>query len=219
MPSLKQQCTAEALGSALLVATVVGSGIMAQRLSAGNDAVALLGNTGATVCMLFVLITALGPISGAHFNPAVSLAMTLRRALPWQHLAPFILCQCAGAVAGTLIAHAMFELPLLQASTHARAGLAQGFSEVIATAGLLFTIFGVSHSASTRTPLAVALYIGAAYWFTASTSFANPAVTIARMFTDSFSGIAPADAPLFIAAQLLAALIATPLLGLLFKRA
>ena len=188
------------LGSALLTATVIGSGIMAERLAMGNTAVALLANTGATVAVLAVLINLLAPVSGGHFNPAVSLAMALRRALPWSRAGAYVGVQIVGCFAGMLLAHAMFDLPLLQTSTHARSGVGQWLSEIVATAGLLFVV--LAHRRASDAAWLVAAWIGAAYWFTASTSFANPAITIARAFTDTFAGIRPVDAPGFIVAQL-----------------
>jgi glycerol uptake facilitator-like aquaporin len=198
---------AEALGTLLLVATVVGSGIMAERLAGGNGAVALLGNTLATGAILYVLITALGPISGAHFNPAVSFIFALRREITLPTAIAFVAVQIAGGIAGTLLAHAMFAEPLLQFSSHARTGGAQWLSESVATFALIFTILMTLRARPEAVPMAVALVITAGYWFTASTSFANPAVTIARSLTDSFSGIAPRDALPFIAAQFAGALI------------
>ena len=199
---------AEALGTMLLLATVVGSGIMGQTLSAGNDAVALLANAGATAGALYVLIALLGPISGAHFNPVVTLAMRLRGDLDTRTTAAYVFVQCIGAIAGVLLAHAMFDLPLLQPGTRVRTGAAQWLSEGVATFGLLLTILlGLRHRAQ-AIPALVASYIFAAYWFTASTSFANPAVTLARALTQSFAGIRPADAPAFIGAQLLGAAVA-----------
>jgi glycerol uptake facilitator-like aquaporin len=197
---------AEGLGSLLLTATVVGSGVMAQRLSEGNAAVALLANTGATVAVLGVLIGLLGPISGAHFNPAISLVEALRGALPWRRTLGYATVQILGCCAGALLAHAMFDLPLLQISLHARAGLRQCLAESIATGGLVFVVVG--HRRPQDAPWMVAAWIGAAYWFTASTSFANPAITIARSLSNTFAGIRPADVPGFIAAQLAAALLA-----------
>ena len=188
------------LGSALLTATVIGSGIMAERLAMGNTAVALLANTGATVAVLAVLINLLAPVSGGHFNPVVSLAMALRRALPWSQAGAYVGVQIVGCLAGMLLAHAMFDLPLLQTSTHARSGVGQWLSEIVATAGLLFVV--LAHRRASDAAWLVAAWIGAAYWFTASTSFANPAITIARAFTDTFAGIRPVDAPGFIVAQL-----------------
>jgi len=191
---------AEALGALLLTAAVVGSGIMAQRLSAGNDALALLANTAATVAALAVLIAALGDISGAHFNPVVSLAAAARRQMALPQAGAYVAVQVAGCIAGTLLAHAMFGLPLLQQSHHLRAGAGQWLSEFVATAGLLFTADSCRRPAEAA--WRVPLWIGAAYWFTASTSFANPAITLARALTDSFAGIRPADVPGFVAAQL-----------------
>ena len=199
---LARRLLAEGLGTAALLACVVGSGVMGVRLSAGNDAIALLANAGATAGMLYVLIVALGPISGAHFNPAVSLAMRLRGELDTRALFGYVVVQCLGAVVGVLLAHAMFELPLIQPGTHARTGVAQWLSEAVATCGLLLTIvLGVRHRA-TAVPALVACYIFAAYWFTASTSFANPAVTLARALTQTFAGIRPEDVGGFVLAQL-----------------
>ncbi len=203
---LNRRLAAEALGTGLLVATVVGSGIMAAKLAGGNTAIALLGNTIPTGAMLVVLITILGPISGAHFNPVVSLVMTLRGELAKAELLPFVVAQVLGGCLGTLAAHAMFDLPLLQLSTTARTGTAQWIAEAIAAFGLLATILGCLRARPDFVPTAVGLYITAAYWFTASTSFANPAVTIARAFTDTFAGIHPAHVPAFAVAQLLGAL-------------
>ena len=205
--TVSRRLVAEALGTLLLVATVVGSGIMAERLAGGNMAVALLGNTLATGAILFVLITALGPVSGAHFNPAVTLVFALRRDLGWGTAAGFILVQILGAIGGTILAHAMFEVPLIQVSAHARSGPAQWLSEAVATFALVFTILATLRARPDAVPLAVALVIVAGYWFTASTSFANPAVTIARSLTDSFSGIAPNDVAAFILAQIVGALL------------
>jgi glycerol uptake facilitator-like aquaporin len=201
--SLAQRAMAEALGTAFLLATVIGSGIMAERLAGGNGALALLGNTLPTGAMLTVLILIFGPISGAHFNPAVSLAFALRRELSGCALGIFLLCQAAGALAGVWAAHAMFELPIWQMSATVRGGSGQIFAEFVATFVLLLTILGCVARNSAATPYAVGLYITAAYWFTASTSFANPAVTVARALSDSFAGIAAAGVPWFIAAQLL----------------
>lgn len=206
--SIGQKLAAEALGTALLVATVVGSGIMAETLSATNTGVALLGNTIATGAILFVLITALGPVSGAHFNPVVSAVFALRRELGGAATGQFILVQIIGGIAGTVLAHAMFEQDLLQWSGNARSGPAQWLSEAVATFALIFTIVGTLRARPTAVPIAVALVITAGYWFTASTSFANPAVTIARALTDTFSGIAPVDALPFIAAQFAGGLVA-----------
>ena len=203
-----QKVTAEALGTALLVATVVGSGIMAETLASGNLAVALLANTIATGAILYVLITTLGPVSGAHLNPAVSAIFALRLEISWRLAVLFMLAQIAGGIGGTLLAHGMFEQPLIQLSTHARSGPAQWLSEGVATFALVLTILGTLRSRPDSVPVSVALVIVAAYWFTASTSFANPAVTIARALTDTFSGIAPADVPAFIAVQFVGAGIA-----------
>lgn len=203
---------AEAAGTALLLAVVVGSGIMGTQLAGGNVALALLANSIATGAALFALITSLGPISGAHFNPVVSVVMAVRGDLPWRQLPGYAGAQFIGAVLGVWAAHAMFDLPIWQVSSRLRAGLPQAWSEFVATAGLLMVILTVSRSRPASVAAAVATYITAAYWFTASTSFANPAVTVARMFTDTFSGIAPVSAPGFIAAQLLAALSCVALL-------
>jgi len=200
---------AEAIGTAFLLAVVVGSGIMAERLSGGNVALTLLANTIATVAGLVALILSLSHISGAHLNPAVSLSMVLRRELPWRELAPYCGAQIVGAYGGVAAAHVMFGLPLFFASQHARAGLALGFSEFIATFGLVMVILGCLRAWPKAVAFAVGAYITAAYWFTASTSFANPAVTLGRALTDTFTGIRPMDAPVFIAAQLLGAFAAT----------
>lgn len=202
---LPRRLAAELLGTAILVATVVGSGVMATSLT-HDVALQLLGDTLPTGAILVVLITILGPISGAHFNPAVSLVMSLRKEHPWREFLPYAATQIVGGCAGTLVAHGMFELRLLELAVKARSGPAQGFAEFVATFGLIVTILAVSRFRSEAIPVAVGLYITAAYWFTASTSFANPAVTIARAFTDSFSGIAPADVPMFIVAQFAGAL-------------
>lgn len=205
---------AEGLGSLLLAATVIGSGIMAEQLAGGNTAVALLANTGATVAVLVVLIALLGPISGAHFNPAVSLVMAIRRALSWRDAGAYVLVQTLGCCLGAILAHAMFALPLLQESAHARTGLSQWLAEVVATLGLLLVVLG--HRRSSDAPWMVAGWIGAAYWFTASTSFANPAITVARSLSDTFAGIRPADAPMFIVSQLIGALVAMGIAHVLF---
>jgi glycerol uptake facilitator-like aquaporin len=205
--ALTKRLASEALGTGLLVATIVGSGIMAERLAGGNVAIALLGNTIPTGAILVVLILVFGPISGAHMNPAVSLVMAIRKDLPWRELLPYAVAQVLGGCLGTLAAHGMFDLPLLQFGIKARTGGAQWFAEAVATFGLLVTIFGVLRTKVDAVPVAVGLYITAAYWFTASTSFANPAVTIARALTTSFSGIAPGDVPMFVAAQLVGALL------------
>ena len=207
---------AEFAGTMLLLATVIGSGIMAQRLAGGNIAVALLGNTIPTGAILYVLITIFGPVSGAHFNPAVTLAFFIRRQIPVKLALFFVVMQIIGGLCGAFRAHFMFETPVLQVSTNMWCGPAQWGAGCVATFGLLTVIFGGIRWRPEAVPTLVALYITAAYWFTSSTSFANPAVTIARSFTDSFSGILPAHAPGFIAAQLGAAIIAPLLLGWLF---
>jgi glycerol uptake facilitator-like aquaporin len=199
--SLSRRLAAETLGTAFLLATVVGSGIMAQRLAGGNAALALLGNTLPTGAILAVLILVFAPLSGAHFNPAVSIAAALRGELSWPDAALYVTCQIGGAIIGVWIAHLMFALPVWQISTTARAGLGQWLAELVATFGLVLTIFGCAVRAPSSVAYAVGLYIVAAYWFTASTSFANPAVTIARMLSDTFAGIEPRAAPAFIAAQ------------------
>jgi len=206
--NLARRVSAEALGTALLLATIIGSGIMAQRLAGGNGAIALLCNTIPTGAILIVLITIFGPVSGAHFNPAVSLVFALRKSLPWSELAPYIAAQLIGAALGVWLAHAMFELPIWQFSTTVRTGSGQWIAEGVATFGLVLTIIGCVTSAPASVASAVGLYIVAAYWFTASTSFANPAVTIARALSDTFAGIAPANVGGFILAQFIGALIA-----------
>lgn len=211
MPSTTQRAVAEALGTAFLLATVIGSGVMAQRLAGGNEALALLCNTLPTGAILTVLILIFGPVSGAHFNPAVSLAFAVRGELSWPATAAYLAVQICGAVAGVWAAHLMFELPVWQLSTHVRSGAGQWFAEAVATFGLLLTIFGCVARAPGAIAYAVGLYISAAYWFTASTSFANPAVTIARAMSDTFAGIAPAGVIAFIAAQLTGAAAATAL--------
>ena len=207
-PALSKRLAAEGLGAFFLFATVIGSGIMAENLSRGNEAIALLANTLATGAMLFVLITMLGPISGAHMNPAVSLVAALRRELFWKEAGAYAIVQLALGIVGTWAAHLMFDLPALQLSVKARTGLGQWTGEAIATFGLVLTIIGTTRHRPTWVPASVALYIMAAYWFTSSTSFANPAITIARSLSDSFAGIAPADVPLFVVAQLLGAFLA-----------
>ena len=209
---------AETIGTMLLVATVVGSGIMAEAVSGGNMGVALLGNTLATGAMLVVLITVFGPLSGAHFNPAVTLAFLVRKEITLGTACAFIVFQISGGMLGSWLAHIMFDLPIIQIAQNARSGLAQYFSEMIATSGLLMVIFGGIAYRPQAVPLLVGLYISAGYWFTASTSFANPAVTLARTFTDSFSGITPLDMPFFILAQLLAVLPITLLCAWLFAQ-
>ena len=216
MISLSRRLFAEWFGTMMLVATVVGSGIMAEQLADGNVAIALLGNTIATGAILVVLITVLGPLSGAHFNPAVSFAFALRREITPRIAALYAIWQIIGGLCGTVLAHLMFEQTVWQTSAHMRSGMAQYGSEFVATFGLLAVIFGGICYRQTAVPWLVGLYITAAYWFTASTSFANPAVTIARSFTDSFSGIFPGDMPFFIIAQLLAAAAASLVCGWLF---
>ena len=217
--SIARALAAEALGTAFLLMAVVGSGIMAERLADGNDAVALLANALATGAALVVLIAIFGPLSGAHFNPAVTLYFAMRREMKPPVALAYALVQVAAAIAGVFAAHAMFELPLLQVSTHLRDGPAQWFAEFIAAFGLVGTIAGALRFAPAATPALVGLYITAAYWFTASTSFANPAVTIARALTDTFSGIAPGSVPGFIAAQILGAIAAWIVFGWLFRAA
>jgi glycerol uptake facilitator-like aquaporin len=214
--TLSRKLTAELIGTAFLLATVVGSGIMAERLAGGNVAIALLGNAIPTGAILVVLILIFGPLSGAHFNPAVSLVFAMRRELPWSRLAPYIIAQIAGGVFGVLLAHAMFDLPLWQLSTTSRTGLGQWLGEFVAALGLVLTILGCLARVANAVPYAVGLYIIAAYWFTSSTSFANPAVTIARALSDSFAGIAPSGVPAFVAAQLLGAAAALMLDRYLF---
>lgn len=208
---------AEALGTALLVATVIGSAQMAATIT-HDVGLLLLANAAATAAMLYVLITVLAPLSGAHFNPLVSLILTLRRALAWRALLPYILAQAMGAVAGLLLAHAMFGLPLLQIATHDRGGAGRILAEALATFGLILTIFG-SHHARANTAALVASYIAAAYWFTSSTSFANPAMLLARALTDTPSGIRPRDTAGYLLAELAGGLVATALAAWLFKPA
>ena len=218
-PPLARRVAAEGLGSFFLLATVIGSGIMAERLSGGNVAVALLGNTLATGAMLFVLITMLGPISGAHMNPAVSLVAASRRELGWSDAAAYITAQLTFGILGAWTAHVMFDLPLLQLSVKARTGLGQEVGELIATFGLILTILGTVRFRRQWVPASVALYISAAYWFTSSTSFANPAITVARSLSNTFAGIAPHDVPMFIVAQLIGAALAALVARLLFDPA
>jgi glycerol uptake facilitator-like aquaporin len=207
--SLPKRLVAEALGTAFLLAAVVGSGIMGERLAGGNLAIALLANTIATGAALVALILAFGPISGAHFNPAVTLADASQKGIPWRESPLYIVAQVLGAFVGVAGANVMFGLPMFFASRHARSGGAQLFSEFLATFGLLAVIWGCARSRSSAVPFAVAAYITAAYWFTASTSFANPAVTLARAASDTFAGIRPIDTPGFIGAQLFGAAAAT----------
>lgn len=207
--SLARRAVAEFLGTALLVAAVVGSGIMGERLAAGNVALALLANTIATGAALVALILTFGPISGAHFNPVVTLADAWEGGISWAETSPYVLAQILGGVSGAVCAHLMFGLSMVSLSQHARSGPAQWFSEFVATFGLLAVIWGCSRSRSDTVPFAVGAYITAAYWFTASTSFANPAVTIARCLSDTFAGIRPGDVPWFVFAQLAGGITAT----------
>jgi len=216
---LSRRLLAEALGTAILVAAVVGSGIMAQHLAGGNQAIALLGNTFPTGAILVVIITILGPISGAHFNPAVTLVFAARGEFPWREVIPYIVVQCVGGVVGTVVAHLMFELPPLMIGTAARSGPSQWLSEIVATFALVLTILGGLRYAARAIPWLVGLVITAAYWFTSSTSFANPAVTLARGFTTTFAGIAINHVPAFILAQLFGAFAAVCLSVALFPTA
>jgi glycerol uptake facilitator-like aquaporin len=215
-PAVLRPVAAEFIGTALLLAIVVGSGIMAERLAGGNDGVALLGNTIATGAGLVVLITILGPLSGAHFNPAVTLLFAARGALGWGRAAAYVPAQVVGAVLGVWLAHLMFDATILQTSPKLRAGFGQGVAEAVATAGLIGTILGGVRFAKAGVPMLVGLYITAAYWFTASTSFANPAVTLARSLTDSFAGIAPASVPLFLTGQAAGLVLGGLVFGWLF---
>lgn len=215
--SLGRRLGAEALGTALLLAVVVGSGIMGDRLADGNDAIALLGNTLSTGAALVVLITIFGPLSGAHFNPAVTLVFALKREIAPLAACAYVAVQIVAAILGVWLAHAMFELPIIQTSLKSRDGMAQGLSETVATFGLVATILAGVKFRPAAVPALVGLYITAAYWFTASTSFANPAVTIARSFSDTFAGIAPVDVAPFIAAQLIGALAAVAVFGWLLR--
>jgi glycerol uptake facilitator-like aquaporin len=217
MQSLSRSVVAEWLGTAFLLAAVVGSGIMAQKLAGGNVALALLCNTIPTGAILVVLILVFGPVSGAHFNPAVTLAFAARRKLGWTAAAIYIAAQIAGAIAGVWAAHLMFELPVMQVSLNERTGAGQWIAEAIASFGLLLTIFGCAERTPAAIPYAVGLYITSAYWFTASTSFANPAVTIARSLSNTFAGIAPGGVIAFVAAQLLGAAAAVALAGWMWK--
>jgi len=211
---LPRRTVAEALGTGALLAVIVGSGIMAERLSGGNMAIALLANTLATVGGLYVLIELLGPVSGAHFNPAVSLVMATRGSMPWAWVAPYVVAQLLGAMLGAWLAHAMFDASILQFSTKIRSGTGQWIAEAVATTGLLLIILRAPHS---RVAAMVACYIGAAYWFTASTSFANPAVAVARSLTNTFSGIRPIDLPGFIASELVGAVIGLMVMSWLLR--
>jgi len=208
-PTLLRRSVSEFLGTGFLVAAVVGSGIMGERLAAGNVAIALLANTIATGAALVALILTFGPISGAHFNPAVTFVDAMEHGVSWKDAACYVPAQCLGGIGGAVAAHVMFRLPLISVSHHARAGSAQVFSEFVATFGLLSVIWGCSRLRSEMVAFAVGAYITAAYWFTASTSFANPAVTIARSLSDTFAGIRPSDVPWFIVAQFLGAVAAT----------
>jgi glycerol uptake facilitator-like aquaporin len=214
---LSRSLVAEALGTAFLLAAIVGSGIMAERLAGGNVAIALLCNSVATGAMLVVLITILGPVSGAHLNPAVTLAFLLRHSISTEVAAAYVSCQIAGAVLGTWVAHAMFGEAIFQVSTRARAEPSLWFAEGVATFGLILAILGTLRWRPDNVPMVVGLYITSAYWFTASTSFANPAVTLARSLTDTFAGIHPAGVPAFVLAQLAGALLATLLSAWLFE--
>jgi glycerol uptake facilitator-like aquaporin len=216
-PSLARRLAAEGGGTALLLATVVGSGIMAERLAGGNEAIALLGNTLATGAILFVLINALAPLSGAHFNPAVTLSFLLQRKIAPRTAALYVVVQCAGAIAGVALAHLMFEKPPLEIGVKARASPALWLAEAVATAGLIGTIMGTVRFRPEAVASAVGLYITAAYWFTSSTSFANPAVTLARGLTDSFAGIALGHVAAFVVVQFAAAMAATPFFRWLFR--
>lgn len=216
--SIIKRLNAEALGAALLLAAIVGSGIMAERLADGNMAIALLANTLATAAMLVVIILLFGSISGAHFNPVVTVVMAIKRAMSWRTVPLYIFAQLIGACAGVMIAHAMFGLPFIELSMKARSGISQMLSEAVATFGLIGVILGCHARRDNTVPYAVALYIASAYWFTASTSFANPAVTIARALTNSFAGIQPADVIGFIVAQLVGAIAAMLVFGWLFQK-
>lgn len=213
---LPRRLAAEGIGSFFLFATVIGSGVMAEALAGGNVALALLGNTLATGAILFVLITMLGSISGAHFNPAVTLVMATRGELAWRYAVPYIVVQLFGGLLGAWAAHLMFDLPILQYSIKARSGIGQWSGELVATFGLILTILGTLKYRPTAVPASVALYITAAYWFTSSTSFANPAITIVRSLSDSFAGIAPSDVPAFVVAQLVGAFAAAAFARWLF---
>ena len=216
--TLSRRIVSEFVGTGFLVAAVVGSGIMGERLAGGNVAIALLANTIATGAALAALILTFGPISGAHFNPAVTVADAIERGVSWPVAARYVLAQCVGGICGAIAAHLMFGLPAISLSHHTRSGSAQVFSEFVATFGLLCVIWGCSRQRSQIVPFAVAAYITAAYWFTSSTSFANPAVTIARSLSDTFAGIRPLDVPLFVAAQFAGAVAATLLFRWLVPR-
>ena len=218
MKPLLRKALAELSGSAALLAVVVGSGIMGERLAGGNIAIALLANSLATGFALYALISLFGPVSGAHFNPVVTLTELLLGKLRWPQLALYWAAQWSGAILGVWLAHLMFDLPVIQISSHLRTGSGQFISEMVATTGLLVLILGLSRHAAERIPAAVGAYIAAAYWFTASTSFANPAVTTARMLTDTFAGIRPIDAPLFILAQVISVFAALAIYRLLWAQ-
>ena len=215
-PPLARRIVAEGIGSFFLFACVIGSGIMAQALSGGNDGVALLANTTATGAILFVLITMLGPVSGAHFNPAVTLAFALRREVAWLDASTYVAAQLAFGILGAWAAHLMFDLPILQLSGKARTGLGQWTGEFVATFGLVLTILGTVRYKPQAVAASVGLYITAAYWFTSSTSFANPAITVARSLSDTFAGIAPHGVPMFVVTQFAGAIAATVVAGTLF---
>ncbi len=214
--NVTQKLLAEFIGTMFLLIGVVGSGIMGETLAQGNTAIALLANAIATGCILYALITTLGPVSGAHFNPAVTLAFALRKEHAWRNFVPYILAQVAGGILGVWLTHLMFDLPILQLSVHLRTGTGLWSSEIIATFGLLFVIFGGIRHRPDTVPTLVALYITGAYWFTSSTSFANPAVTIARGLSDTFAGIAPQNVVMFIAMQLVGVCVAAMILPRLF---
>lgn len=216
--TLRRKIVAEGVGTAFLVAAVVGSGIMGDNLSGGNDALTLLANTLSTGFALIVLILVFAPISGAHFNPVVSFLFAANRTLPWKDFFFYVPAQIVGGIAGTVIAHAMYGLPLIELSSHMRHGSGEWLGEILATFGLLLTIFGCLRAKPDSVPYAVGLFIMSAYWFTSSTSFANPAVTIARAFTDSFAGIRPADVPAFLLAQIAGMALAFGFVQWLFKR-
>jgi glycerol uptake facilitator-like aquaporin len=216
--SLGRRVVAEFTGTGFLVATVIGSGIMGERLAGGNVALALLANSLATGAALVALILAFGAVSGAHFNPAVTLLQSIQRELPWKVAAWYVIAQCSGGVCGAVMAHVMFGLRVVSLASHARSGWAQAFSEFLATSGLLGVIWGCARQRSEMVAFAVGAYITAAYWFTSSTSFANPAVTIARSLSDTFAGIRPRDVPLFVAAQLCAVVVSAFLWPWLFPK-
>ena len=217
--SIASRSMSEGLGSFFLFATVLGSGVMAEKLAGGNVAVALLANTGATAAILFVLITILGPISGAHMNPAVSFVAAARGDIEWKDAAAYCAAQLAFGALGAWVVHLMFDLPIFQMSVRCRTGIGQWTGEVVATCGLILTIIGTTKHRPVATPATVALYIAAAYWFTSSTSFANPAITIVRSLSNSFAGIAPVDVPGFVMAQMVGATIGAVIARVLFDGA